>query len=95
MTDIKNQLDEESGEGENFLYHIKSILGPGIYSKHKTIQDRIEALMKKKVFDVGNYDGLKNICRDSGNLDFIDIIDECEKKMKHVQSRHEQKGKYI
>jgi hypothetical protein len=94
ISEINDDLDENSREYKNLIYHIETYVPRGLIA-NKSSLDIFETLCTRKIITPGeNYETLKKICRDSGNDIYVDTIEKYEKEMEKVRTQHRYTGMY-
>ncbi|XP_060562080.1 uncharacterized protein LOC132721728, partial [Ruditapes philippinarum] len=94
MTDIANCLDQISTECDNLFYHIKGIVGQGLFSEKKSVLDKLSTLETRGIIQPGkNYEMLIQIFEDSGNISTRDMIIRHVQEMDEFRKQIHEKGK--
>lgn len=78
LTDIADMMDTQSGEYESFVFHMTQFVPKGILNSKRNLLEKFNAMKSKGKLDVGKYESLKKVARDSRNNDVLELIEERE-----------------
>ncbi|XP_045187249.2 uncharacterized protein LOC123545053 [Mercenaria mercenaria] len=95
LTNISDMFDTASQEYLNFVEHMKGYVPRGLLASRKSLLGQFDALASRGHLGPGNYDVLKKISRNSGNMDIIDLIEQAETDLQMLKFKEKEKKTFV
>ncbi|XP_045201993.2 caspase-3-like [Mercenaria mercenaria] len=81
LTDISDMMETDSPEYINFVYNMTQFVPKGLLNSKPNLLGKFAAMKSKGKLDIGKYDNLKKVAKDSGNNDVDELIQEREQEI--------------
>ena len=94
LTDISDLMVPDSAEFENFVVHMQNHVPRGLLARNRTLLSKLAALANRGKLGPGNYEILKKIATDSGNIEVLELINTAEQQIR-ARRNHAGGGEFI
>lgn len=89
LTDIVDTMETDTNEYESFVFHMTQFVPKGILNSKPNLLEKFSAMKSRGKLDVGKYESLKRVARDSGNNNILELIEEREPEILQELAREQ------